>query len=155
MQLSGFHGLDFVLEQDTNAAYLLELNPRATQLGHLNLSGNGSLAEVMAGKLKNESPHASVSESQIAKSTIAFFPHAFKTTPESTYLHEGYHDVPWEQPALVRELLRDSWPERQWQGRVYRYLGIWKKLESKRCLPGKLFQTAIVMPDPPFRAVRR
>jgi predicted ATP-grasp superfamily ATP-dependent carboligase len=121
LQLSGFHGLDFVLEQDTEAAYLLELNPRATQLGHLNLSVHGDLAGVMAGKLKNEAPRIS-SESEILNGTIAFFPHAFKTNPDSVYLHQGYHDVPWEQPALVRELLGKSWPERQWQGRLYGYL---------------------------------
>ena len=56
LQLSGFHGLDFVLEKDTDAAYLLELNPRATQLGHLNLSAHGDLAGVMARKLRNEAP---------------------------------------------------------------------------------------------------
>jgi predicted ATP-grasp superfamily ATP-dependent carboligase len=130
-QLSGFHGLDFVLEQDTDAAYLLELNPRATQLGHLNLSAHGDLAGVMAGKLKNEAPDIIASENQI-QSAIAFFPFAFKSNPGSVYLHQGYHDVPWDEPALVRELVCDPWPERQWQSRIYRYLGFRKKLDSER-----------------------
>jgi ATP-grasp domain len=107
LQLSGFHGLDFVLEQDTNAAYLIELNPRATQLGHLNLSAHGDLAGVMAGKLRNEAPNRVASENLIEKSAIAFFPYAFKSNPGSVYLHEGYHDVPWDEPALVRELVCD------------------------------------------------
>jgi hypothetical protein len=123
LQLSGFHGLDFVLEEDTEAAYLLELNPRATQLGHLNLSAHGDLAGVLVRKLKNESPDRIALQSQIQNSAIAFFPKACKSNPGSVYLHQGYHDVPWEEPALVRELMCDPWPERQWQNRIYRYLG--------------------------------
>jgi predicted ATP-grasp superfamily ATP-dependent carboligase len=131
LQLSGFHGLDFVLEQDTDAAYLLELNPRATQLGHLNLSAHGGLAGVMAGKLRNEPPDRNASENQILNSAIAFFPHAFKSNPGSVYLHQGYHDVPWDEPALVRELMCDPWPERQWPSRIYHSLGFRKKLDSE------------------------
>jgi hypothetical protein len=130
-QLSGFHGLDFVVEQDTDAAYLLELNPRATQLGHLNLSDDGDLAGVMAGKLRNEVPDKIAPENQI-QSAIAFFPYAFKSNPGSVYLHQGHHDVPWDEPALVRELVCDSWPERQWPSRIYRYLGLPTKLDSDR-----------------------
>jgi ATP-grasp domain len=130
-QLSGFHGLDFVLEENTDAAYLVELNPRATQLGHLNLSARGDLAGVMAGKLKNEAPDRIAAENQIQRSAIAFFPHAFKSNPGSAYLHQGYHDVPWDEPALVRELVCDAWPERQWPSRIfYHYLGFREKLDS-------------------------
>ena len=132
LQLSGFHGLDFVIEEDTDAAYLIELNPRATQLGHLNLSTHGDLAGVMAGKLKDEVPDGIASENQIQSNTIAIFPFAFKSNPGSAYLHEGYHDVPWDEPALVRELLRDPWPERQLPSRIYHYLGFRKKLASER-----------------------
>jgi hypothetical protein len=145
-QLSGFHGLDFVLEQDTDAAYLLELNPRATQLGHLNLSAHGDLAGVMAGKLKNEAPDIIASENQI-QNAIAFFPFAFKSNPGSVYLHQGYHDVPWDEPALVRELVCDPWPERQWQSRIYRYLGFRKKLDSERVVYRPIdSKSALLMP---------
>ena len=126
LQLSGFHGMDFVLEQDTDAAYLVELNPRATQLGHLNLSAQGDLAGVIAGKLKNEAPARIASQNQIQNSAIAFFPYACKSNPGSVYLHQGYHDVPWDEPALMRELMCDPWPDRQWQSRFFRYLGFRK-----------------------------
>ncbi len=132
LRLSGFHGLDFILEQYTGAAYLVELNPRATQLGHLSLSAQGDLAGVMAAKLKNEALDSVAARNQIHGDAIAFFPHAFKSNPRGAYLHEGYHDVPWDEPALVSELLRDPWPERQWESRVYRYLGFPKKLDSDK-----------------------
>jgi predicted ATP-grasp superfamily ATP-dependent carboligase len=131
LKLSGFHGLDFVLEDGTNAAWLLELNPRATQLGHLNLSPQGDLAGVIAGKLRDEPPIRIAPENQL-QGTVAFFPFAFKTNPTSVHLRQGYHDVPWEQPELVRELVGESWPERQWPSRVYKYFGFKKKFDSDR-----------------------
>jgi hypothetical protein len=77
----------------------------------------------MAKMLKNEAPPRIASENQIQNSAITFFPFAFKSNPESAYLHQGYHDAPWDEPALVRELMCDPWPERQWQSRIfYHYL---------------------------------
>jgi hypothetical protein len=121
--LSGFHGLDFVLDQKTGAAYLIEINPRCTQLGHLCLSVQGDLAGAISTKLRNEPIEAQVPDAKklLAGDTVAFFPQAFKCNPLSPYLRNGYHDVPWEEPALVRELLRNSWPERRWLSRVYHY----------------------------------
>ena len=42
--LSGFHGLDFMIDGADQRRYLIELNPRSTQLGHLRLSEQGDLA---------------------------------------------------------------------------------------------------------------
>ena len=50
LSLSGFFGLDFLLENGSGYPYLLEMNPRATQLGHLPLENpgdGGSLAEAL------------------------------------------------------------------------------------------------------------
>ena len=35
LKLSGLHGFDFLLEKDTEKPYLIEMNPRATQVRHL------------------------------------------------------------------------------------------------------------------------
>lgn len=131
LQLSGFHGLDFILEQNTGAAYLVELNPRATQVGHLNLSTQGDLAGVMARKIRAETwDERAAGENQIQRNAIALFPQTYKTDSECAYLYQGYHDVPWDEPALVHELLRDAWPDRQWPSRIYCYLGFGKKVDS-------------------------
>jgi len=132
LQLSGFHGLDFILEKDTGTAYLLEINPRATQLGHLHLSAHGDLAGMIAAKLRNETPGWIASENQVQNNVIAFFPQAFKSNLGSSYLHQGYHDVPWDEPALVRELACDPWPERQWLSRLYHYFRFRKNGDSER-----------------------
>jgi len=137
-QLSGFHGLDFILEKGSGEAYMIELNPRSTQLGHLNLSSHGDLAGVIAARLRNEALCPVAPEDRILDSSIAFFPHAFKSNPKSAYLRQGYHDVPWEEPALVRELMRDSWPDRQWLSRVYHSFRLRRQLDSRQ----EIFQPA-------------
>jgi ATP-grasp domain-containing protein len=120
-KLSGFHGLDFILEQDTHAAYLIEHNPRCTQLGHLRLSSQGDLAEAICAKLREDQKPSAGTSDGIAGDTIAFFPQAFRWNPKSEYLRHGYHDVPWEEPMLVRELMREPWPERQFLNRLYHW----------------------------------
>jgi hypothetical protein len=128
--LNGFHGLDFVIEHQTGAAYLIELNPRCTQLGHLSLPLQGDLAGAMSSKLWNEQTIAPKPDDCIQGNTIAFFPQALNWNPNSPYLKNAYHDVPWEQPSLLRELLRDAWPERQWLNRIYHYYRTPKKHEE-------------------------
>jgi len=122
--LSGFHGLDFVMD-GAGAAYLIELNPRCTQLGHLRLPGQGDLAGAMSAKLASRETQEP--QDCIEGDTVAFFPQTFNWNPQSAYLRRGYHDVPWEEPALLRELLRDSWPERQLLTRIYHYFRAPKK----------------------------
>lgn len=124
LELSGFYGLDFILEEGADAAFLIEMNPRATQLGHLNVNPEGNLAEVLVAKLANRPTAASPESLLIQNSVIALFPHAWNTDPGSRYLVTGYHDVPWEQPALVRELLRKPWPERRLFHRILTALRI-------------------------------
>jgi hypothetical protein len=131
-QLSGFHGLDFILERGTGAVYMLELNPRATQLGHLNLSSRGDLAGVIAAQLGCKPPLQVNPMGRIQENVVAFFPGAFKENPRSPYLNKGYHDVPWEEPELIRELARDTWPERRWLSRIYHYFRLRKEVKLER-----------------------
>ncbi len=45
--LSGFFGLDFILDAHTGKPYLLEMNPRSTQLGHIAVAGQADLVGLM------------------------------------------------------------------------------------------------------------
>ena len=122
--LNGFHGLDFMLEDGTDLPYLIELNPRCTQLGHLRLPVQGDLAGLISAKLggslgSGDAPFSP--EETIQGNTVAFFPQTFTWNPKSPYLKSSFHDVPWEEPALVRELLRTTWPERQILSRIYHH----------------------------------
>jgi len=117
--LSGFYGLDFMLEEGTRLPYLIELNPRCTQLGHLNLLSGGSLAGALASKLTGG---AVASVGMKERRAIVFFPQAVKLNPENPYLHRGFHDVPWDEPELVKDLLQGGWAERQLVSRIYHWL---------------------------------
>jgi predicted ATP-grasp superfamily ATP-dependent carboligase len=128
LELNGFYGLDFMLEADHGdaaAAYLIEMNPRCTQLGHLQIADRGDLVAALL-KASNErqeaqnqaQPDHAIHGNPITGDTIAFFPQACLWNPHSPYL-KGYHDVPWEAPALLRELLLEEWPYRQWPARLY------------------------------------
>jgi hypothetical protein len=109
LNLSGLHGFDFMLEAQTGNSYLIEINPRTTQVGHLRLGpGRDLLAALHAaisGTVSQET--ASVTEHD----TIAFFPQEWLRNPGSTFLRSGYHDVPWEEPGLIRQALRK---QRKW-----------------------------------------
>ncbi len=107
LKLSGLHGLDFILESGTRNAYLLELNPRATQVGHLTLGPGRDLpaalfAAVTGGVVR---PAPKLTE----KETIALFPQEWTRDPESPLLQSSYHDVPWDEPEFVRYYARKHW----------------------------------------------
>jgi hypothetical protein len=128
LMLNGFHGLDFILENKNmdrggDAAHLIELNPRCTQLGHLHVHGQGDLAAIFNARLCNgaQPPLDVRTQTLIEGDVVAFFPQALLWNPHSPYLHQGHHDVPWEAPELVRELLLEEWPYRQAAARFYHY----------------------------------
>lgn len=120
LQLSGFHGLDFVLEEETGHPYLIELNPRCTQLGHLPVGRHGDLA----GALARAFTAAPLPKNHVAifNRKIAFFPEAIKSDPKCPYLETAYIDVPWEDPRLLQELMNRDWSDPTWLARLYRAL---------------------------------
>jgi hypothetical protein len=101
--LSGFYGLDFRID-DLNDAYLIEMNPRATQSSHLNLGKNRDLVSGFVAAVSGQNP--AEKESATAPSVIALFPNEWESNPESEFLRTAYHDVPWSEPELVRVLMK-------------------------------------------------
>ncbi len=99
LKLSGLHGFDFMLDAQRNA-FLIEINPRITQVGHLNMGVGQDLPRALVsipfGKEIQQVP--AVTDSDI----VALFPKEWLRDPDSPYLQDGYHDVPWDQPELVR-----------------------------------------------------
>jgi hypothetical protein len=107
LKLSGLHGFDFMLESSTGKAFLIEINPRATQVGHLTLGEGRDLPAALYAALTGNAIHPAppITENRV----IALFPQEWMRDPESAFLQSGYHDVPWEEPALVRESVRKKW----------------------------------------------
>jgi hypothetical protein len=118
LTLSGFYGLDFVMESGTGAPVLVEMNPRCTQLGHLELAGEGCLAGVFSAAMRGE-PKPLV-QNPIPSDQIALFPQALAAGQACRpYIDASYHDVPSEDPQLMGELMLTSWPRRRWGARLY------------------------------------
>lgn len=109
LNLSGLHGFDFMLEANTSDAYLIEINPRSTQVGHLSLGPgrdlSAALFSAVTGQELRESPKVT------EKDTIALFPQEWLRDSKSEYLRSAYHDVPWEEPELVNLCIKMS---RKW-----------------------------------------
>lgn len=113
--LSGLQGFDFMIEASTGHAYLIEINPRATQVGHLTLGAGRDLPAALFAAVTGKpiQPAPKVTD----KDTIAIFPSEWVRDPNSAYLTEGYHDVPWSQPALLIDTIEKRHKKRSWNPR--------------------------------------
>lgn len=100
LKFSGLCGLDFVIDDQTDTTYFIEVNARSTQTCHLAL-GNGrnpvaSLCAVLANVSLPDVPAVTKND------MIAIFPSAWLSQPTCKFFRTAYHDVPWEEPGLVR-----------------------------------------------------
>ena len=132
--LSGFHGLDFILEQESNRAQLIELNARCTRLGHLRLRGQDDLAALLVKHMGAPAPDTDA-EAIVDRKIIAFFPQALSWNPDSPYLHECHVDVPWTEPQLIAALLRRPWVYTRPLFRLY-HNGLKKQTDPTPSIPG-------------------
>lgn len=112
LNLSGLQGFDFMLEAQTEQAYLIEINPRATQVGHLALGPGhdlpAALYAAVTGQIVQEAPKVTEND------TIVLFPQEWIRNPASAYLRSGYHDVPLEEPEMVRACLQTRRKRKAW-----------------------------------------
>jgi hypothetical protein len=102
LHLSGFVGFDFILDS-ANRAWILEMNPRVTQISHFFLADGTNLARSLYTQMKGQLPPLKVAP--INRGLIALFPNEIIRSPSSNYLLSCQHDVPWEEPELVRSVL--------------------------------------------------
>jgi hypothetical protein len=121
LHLTGFYGLDFMIEAGTGTPYLIEMNPRCTQLGHFEFADQGSLAGAFSADLRGEpQPPA---QRPIPVGTIALYPQSIEALDNgSRFRDESYLDVPWEEPGLANELKLGPLPHRRWLARLYHWV---------------------------------
>lgn len=108
--LSGLCGLDFVIEAATGAAWLIEVNPRATPISHLALGAGRDLPAALHARIRGE--RAPATASAIRGDVIAMFPGEWCRNPVSPHLRTAFHDVPWSEAELVRDCVDLPWEER-------------------------------------------
>ena len=112
--LSGFFGLDFMIEDGSGAAYLIEMNPRCTPLCHLRLGKSRDMVGALAAQLSGQPLQETAPVTE--KNLIAYYPGALQC--KSDLFHSSFHDVPSDEPELVEELLR-PWSKRNITTRLY------------------------------------
>ena len=105
LKLSGFYGLDFILEgqgdeEQSGTPWLIEMNSRATQIAHLALGPGHDLAAAAFAAIGDVPVHPR--QLVTTEDTIALFPQEWERDPASPLIRTAYHDVPWDAPALVR-----------------------------------------------------
>ncbi len=101
--MTGMVGLDFIIEDATALLYLVEVNPRGTPICHLQMGKGRDLvgaltARAAAAEARDKPPVT-------PQSLVAFFPELHLADPDHPALRHGYHDVPSQEPALMRALL--------------------------------------------------
>jgi hypothetical protein len=100
--LTGLHGIDYI--RDTKGdIYVLEVNPRATHGGALPFGEGRDLPAGLAGALTGKSTGM---RPPIDRDIVALFPREWRRDPSSEYLKIGFHDVPWDDPEVLRRELQ-------------------------------------------------
>ena len=132
--LSGFFGLDFMIETGSALTYLIEMNPRPTRASHIRLGKGRDLVGTLSAKLSGlplrETPPVT------EKEMIAYFSNSWGS--KSEFLDSSFHDLPEGEPDLVQAVLR-PWPTKSllWQlaSQVERMRAFWHASKSKRNPP--------------------
>jgi ATP-grasp domain len=105
LNLTGFFGLDFMIEEGTGLTYLIEMNPRPTRLSSLRFSKGrdqiGALCAQLSGQPAREAPP--VPENKL----IAYFPEV--ADMDAKFLESCHQDIPEGEPELMQEL-QQPWP---------------------------------------------
>ncbi len=114
LQLSGFVGFDFMIENESGTPYLIEMNARCTPCCALQLGKGHNLPAALFARVTG------VPEPDLAPRTalnrIAYFPHpVWGANQPASDAALCYYDVPLEAPELMPILLH-PWRERSLLG---------------------------------------
>src|SRR5262249_12834016 len=127
LHLSGFVGFDFVLDS-ADRAWLIEMNPRVTQISHFVLDDGTNLAGSLYKQIAGAEPRPGCASINLG--TIALFPNEIIRSASSKYLRSSQQDVPWSEPEFVNEVLSRALQPRI-LGRAHTFLERYPKVINK------------------------
>jgi hypothetical protein len=126
LKLTGFFGLDFMIEDGSDATYLIEMNPRGTPLCHLQLGKGRDMVDALWAQLSGQPLRETPPVTQ--NDLITYFPQAWHG--KGRLPASSFQDIPLEEPELVREILR-PWPDHSLPALAYNKLWeLWLHLTS-------------------------
>ncbi len=138
--LSGFFGLDFMIENGSGDVYLIEMNPRCTPLSHLQLGNQQDLIGALCAQLTNQPSR--FTPPLTGQDLIAYFPQAWRSGSE--FLNSSFQDVPHGEPELTQALLH-PWSERSLLGQLVDYV---RSLTRRKSEPSDcIFDNALKSPS--------
>lgn len=105
LQMTGLVGLDFILEDGTGRAHLIEINPRATPTSHLVSAEGVDLLASLRSALGYPGPAPRAAPYR--DGYVALFPGEMERDPAGKMLGAAYHDVPWLAPDLVEHAIAE------------------------------------------------
>ena len=126
LNLSGFFGLDFVIEEGSGHAYLIEMNPRTTPLCHLRLGKGRDMIAALYSELAGQPCIEAAPVTQ--KRLIAYFPQEEQSPND--FPEEWFYDVPSGEPQLMKEIL-NPFPNRTLLFRLFETLSRKAKAEDR------------------------
>lgn len=153
LKLSGFFGLDFMIEENTELPYLIEMNPRCTPPCPIPLGRGRDLVAALWAQLSNEPLNERKSVTN--KTRITYFPRngegandgAQAIPPDTTY-----YDFPEGEPQLVEELLH-PWSGRSLLGRILDFV---RKIATRdKASASYVFEKALEPVNPDTQSVLR
>ncbi|MDE8344876.1 MAG: ATP-grasp domain-containing protein [Acidocella sp.] len=114
--LSGFFGLDFMIDEGTGAACLIEMNPRLTPLS--NIRGD-ALGDPIGAALRACGLDAGAAARPAAiGDLVVYFRNDTAPDVDQEATSDVVFDFPFEMKALMAERRLVSWPERHWLARM-------------------------------------
>jgi hypothetical protein len=106
--LSGIYGLDFIRDE-AGDVHLIEINPRTTQGGTLAFGRGRDLPSAL---VESVTGCEASRRAAIPNDIVVFFPREWQRDPASPYLMSAYHDVPWDDPAVLEDCFESAEKER-------------------------------------------
>ena len=106
LKLSGFFGLDFILDAHTGKPYLLEMNPRSTQLGHIAVAGQPDLAGLLWAQWSG-TPAPAAADPHLSPA-VWFYPDAETWTHQTASFPGCRPDVQPSERALITRVVEEG-----------------------------------------------
>jgi biotin carboxylase len=106
LEITGFFAIEYCVQRTTGQAYLIDLSCRMAPSTHTGNLVGVDLCAALAAALRGEEVE-SLDLPEGSSHMMTLFPQEFWRDPKSVALRQYPSDVPWDDPALWRELL--SW----------------------------------------------
>jgi hypothetical protein len=101
LNLSGLCGFDFVIDEASGQAKLIEINPRATQTHH-DCFGSGLDPARALYRVLNQGANVVDVATEPSPAEVVLFPHNPLFGPDSASFADARYDMPLEEPELMK-----------------------------------------------------